>query len=205
MAKKKPTRGSARNVPAHKPSAVRPAKTPESIRSSARSTTSGPSAKSKAFDPGDAAARKMAAVGALAAAMPENPTKAGEYGDASRRPRDGRACRASRSRGHRQYAHRDESFGQGWLGRASRRLQRRKRTARSRACRLRRSCDHHEPGRAGRRQSEFPEGRPARSRAAGRFHPARENHAFRPRAHSRAHRARARFRRLTDISNVTSR
>ena len=35
----------------------------------------------------------------------------------------------------------------------------------------------------------------ARAGAAGRLHPAREDHALRPRAHPRAHRARARLRR----------
>jgi len=89
MAKKKSARPSVRDVPVRKSSAVRSATTPESARSSARSTTSGPSAKSKAFDTGDAAARKMASVGELAAAMPENPTKAGEYGEASRHPETG--------------------------------------------------------------------------------------------------------------------
>jgi catalase len=89
MAKKQPARSSARKVPVRKPSSVRPAKTPESGRSSARSTVSGPSAKPNAFDPADDAIRKMAAVGELAAAMPENPTKAGEYGEASRQPEMG--------------------------------------------------------------------------------------------------------------------
>jgi catalase len=89
MAKKKSPRQNVRNAPPRKPSAVRPAKSPESGRSSARSTISGPSAKTNVVDTGDAAARKMSAVGELAAAMPENPTKAGEYGDASREPEPG--------------------------------------------------------------------------------------------------------------------
>ena len=54
---------------------------------------------------------------------------------------------------------------------------------------------HDQPGRAGRRQPELAEGRPARADAARRLHPAREDHALRPRAHSRAHRARARLGR----------
>src|SRR5689334_21437670 len=84
MAKKKPVRGVSR-----KPAVVRPAKSPESARSSARSTMSGPSSRPQASDTSDAAVRKMAVVGELAASMPENPTKAGEYGDAARKPAEG--------------------------------------------------------------------------------------------------------------------
>jgi catalase len=85
MAKKKVARPVARP----KKSALRPAKTVESLKTSARSTVSGPSSKAPAFDATDVAARKFAAVGELAAAMPENPTKAGEYGDAAREPQEG--------------------------------------------------------------------------------------------------------------------
>ena len=49
--------------------------------------------------------------------------------------------------------------------------------------------------RPGRGQPELAQGRPARPDAARRFHPAREDHALRSRAHSRAHRARARLGR----------
>ena len=79
MASRKPSRKSA--VPA--------AKNSESLKTSARSTTSGPSAKPKAVDRGDEAAVKMAATGELAAAMPANPNKAGEYGEAARTPKPG--------------------------------------------------------------------------------------------------------------------
>jgi catalase len=90
MAKKKSPRASTRSAPAprRKPSAVKPARTPESVKASSRTTVSGPSAR-KGLDTADAAARKFAAVGELAEAMPENPTKAGEYGEAAREPQEG--------------------------------------------------------------------------------------------------------------------
>src|SRR5262245_8317634 len=87
--KKKPVRGTVRRQPVRKASAVRPSKTPESMKSSSRSTMSGPSVRPGKLDSIDALARKAAAAGDLAAAMPENPTKAGEYGDAAREPEEG--------------------------------------------------------------------------------------------------------------------
>src|SRR6186713_1155434 len=57
-------------------------------RSSSRSTVSGPSAKGPRGSD-DAATRKMADAGDLAAAMPANPNKADEYGDAARSPKPG--------------------------------------------------------------------------------------------------------------------
>jgi catalase len=78
--------------PVNKPSAARPApsgsKAAEPLRTSARATVSGPS-KPKALDPGDIAARKMAGANALAAAMPHNPNKPGEYGKRAREPQPG--------------------------------------------------------------------------------------------------------------------
>ena len=71
--------------PANK-SAAGAVKKSGTARSSARSTVSSPSAKSAPIDTNDIAARKMAATGELAAAMPANPNKAGEYGDAARSP-----------------------------------------------------------------------------------------------------------------------
>ena len=88
MAKKKMPRGASQKMTARKPSRVPAVKTPESMKSSARSTVSGPSTKG-GLDPADAAARKMAAVGELAGAMAENPTKADEYGEAARKPQEG--------------------------------------------------------------------------------------------------------------------
>jgi len=56
--------------------------------SSSRSTVSGPSTKAP-LDRGDAATRKMADTGDLAAGMPANPNKPHEYGEAARNPRVG--------------------------------------------------------------------------------------------------------------------
>ncbi len=78
MASRKPKRKAAR--PQSK------AKGPAS--SSARSTVSGPSAKAP-MDVGDAAVRKLADTGNLAAAMSANPNKPDEYGDAARSPKPG--------------------------------------------------------------------------------------------------------------------
>ena len=64
----------------------RPSKTSEAAKTSARKTAGGPSGKPKRIDPSDMAARKAAGAGALAEAMPFNRTKAGEYGDAARKP-----------------------------------------------------------------------------------------------------------------------
>ncbi len=61
------------------------------------------------------------------------------------------------------------------------------------ARRLDRSHADDQSGRAHWRQPEFAEGRPARSDAARRLHPPREDHPLRPRAHSRAHRPRPRL------------
>jgi catalase len=74
-------------TPAKRPSKVKPAKSDESAKSSARSTVSGPSAR--APDTGDAAARKFADTGELAGAFPENANKADEYGEAARDPQAG--------------------------------------------------------------------------------------------------------------------
>jgi catalase len=86
MARKKASRPAAR-TPAPKKSVVKPARGVEAARSSARSTVSGPSAR--AAMSADRATRKMADAGDLAAAMPENPNKVDEYGDAAREPRAG--------------------------------------------------------------------------------------------------------------------
>ena len=56
---------------------------------SAKSTVSGPARRDKRADPADAADAKMAATQALAAAMPFNPTKAGEHGKAALKPQAG--------------------------------------------------------------------------------------------------------------------
>ncbi len=59
-----------------------------SAASSARATVSGPSARAPR-DSADAATRKMADAGDLAAAMPANPNKPDEFGAASRDPKEG--------------------------------------------------------------------------------------------------------------------
>jgi catalase len=61
-----------------------------SAKSSARSTLSGPSRGTGAAKLADAAVTKYEATEALAAGMPHNENKAGEHGDAARKPRPGR-------------------------------------------------------------------------------------------------------------------
>jgi len=84
MASRKPKRKVARPQP--KPKSQSRPKGPAG--SSSRSTVSGPSAKAP-LDVSDAATRKMADAGELAASMPANPNKPDEYGSASRNPRTG--------------------------------------------------------------------------------------------------------------------
>ena len=55
------------------------------------------------------------------------------------------------------------------------------------------TAPHHQSGRSRRRQPELAQGGPARAGAARRLHPAREDHPLRSRAHSGAHRPRARL------------
>ncbi len=88
MASKKSSRKVVRTI-IQKASKIRKAQSAESIKTSSRSTTSGPSTKIPRVDSQDVAVRKMAATGELAAAMPENPTKAAEYGEAARDPQEG--------------------------------------------------------------------------------------------------------------------
>ena len=161
--------------------------------SSARSTVSGPSSGVSAIH--DAATAKLAATEDVASQFPFNAAKPSEFGEAARTPAAGQTVEpphplvtgstltetnASPKVGKRQSA--DE-------------LQPDQRPARSRARRFRRPRAHDQSGRAGRRQPELAQGGPARPDAARGLHPAREDHALRPRAHSRAHRARARLRR----------
>ena len=61
-----------------------------SAKSSARSTLSGPSRGADATNMADAAVRNYKATEALAAGMPHNENKAGEHGEAARKPRPGR-------------------------------------------------------------------------------------------------------------------
>ena len=64
-------------------------KTSDAARTSARKTSGGPSRKPAFVDPGDAPAKKAAGAQELAESMMQNPTKAGEYGDAARKPQEG--------------------------------------------------------------------------------------------------------------------
>ena len=105
------------------------------------------------------------------------------------------ARRAQVARDRRKHAERDQRLRQDRRRRAAVGRQRHDRLARPRARRLRRAAADDEPGRAGRRQPELAEGRPARPDAARGLHPPREDHALRPRAHPRAHRACARLGR----------
>ena len=86
MARKKP--GKNQRASTSRAPAVRDPKSAGPARSSSRSTVSGPSAKGPRGSD-DAATRKMADTGDLAASMPANPNKADEYGDAARNPKPG--------------------------------------------------------------------------------------------------------------------
>ncbi len=77
----------AKRAPAAKATTLKRSKTDATAKSSARSTVSGPSAR--APDSNDAAARKFADTGDLAAQFPENANKVDEYGDAAREPQEG--------------------------------------------------------------------------------------------------------------------
>jgi catalase len=79
----------AKRKPSPKPSKVKTSRSPEPLKSSARSTNSGPSARAAQRDEGDRAARKFADTGDLAGEFSENANKVDEYGDASREPREG--------------------------------------------------------------------------------------------------------------------
>jgi catalase len=86
MASRKPKR---KEAPRPQPKSTKSkSKGKGSAGSTARSTMSGPSAKAP-MDANDAATRKMADTGELAARMPANPNKPDEYGDAARNPKQG--------------------------------------------------------------------------------------------------------------------
>jgi catalase len=78
----------ASRKPSRKGSSPAQSNSKGSSSSTSRSTMSGPSAKAP-LDPSDAAVRKMADTGNLAAAVPANPNKPDEYGDAAREPKPG--------------------------------------------------------------------------------------------------------------------
>ena len=190
MSKSKRTRsGPARQIPQRKAST---GKNPEP-----RATVSGPARPSTDVDSSDDLSAKAAGTQALAAAFPFNANKPHEYDpDAALHP-DSR--RSGRSRDDpivgASTVQRGQRLRQGRQRRAADRRQQDHRAARSRARRFDRPRADDQPGRAGRRQPELAQGRPARADAARGLHPAREDHALRSRAHPRAHRARARLGR----------
>ena len=164
-------------------------------KAASRNTASGPAHPTDA-SPSDPLAQKAADTETLASAVVENPNKPGEFGRAGAiNPPTGFTVEPpSPDVGASTLTERNASDKVG-SGDAITGVNPLNESARSRARRLRRPRAHDQSGRAGRRQPELAEGRPARADAARRLHPAREDHALRPRAHSRAHRARARLRR----------
>ena len=160
--------------------------------SSARGTVSGPSRPSGAIR--DAAAAKAAATELVAEAFPFNAAKPSEFEKAALTPQPGQNVDPPHpSVGGSTLSERNTSAktgkppspgsnpGQDPLDRV------RVDSVGPRA--------HDQSGRPDRRQPELAEGGAPRPVAARRLHPAREDHALRPRAHSRAHRARARLGR----------
>jgi catalase len=67
-------------------------------KTSARSTVSGPARGDAESSAEDALASRMLGINALVAAMPFNPNKAGEYGEASEKPQPGAAIKVDDSR-----------------------------------------------------------------------------------------------------------
>ena len=164
-----------------------------SSKSSARSTVGGPARARGAG--GDAATDKLVATGELVAAMPNNDNKPLEYGKASRTPPAGTsvAPRTPSVTGSTL----TESVASAKLGRGKPSLGANPGNLPLDHVRVDASGQraHDQSGRPRRRQPEFAQGRAARPGAARRLHPAREDHALRSRAHSRAHRPRARLGR----------
>ena len=157
-----------------------------------RPTVGGP-AQPEAPSSDDALAEKAAGTGDLASALPFNPNKRAEYDPRPPRDATGGLGQARRSDRRLEHRHRSERLGQGRQRRPADRPQPDDCAARPRARRLDRPRADDQSGRAGRRQPELAQGRAARADAARGLHPPREDHALRPRAHSRAHRPRARL------------
>ena len=141
-------------------------------------------------------AAKRSNEGTLAAGTPHNPLKAAEYDDdAALEPRAGKPVEAPDPSVGGSTLTEIHRVGQDGSRRAADRGQPDQRTARPRPRRLDGARAHHESGRAGRAEPGLAEGRRPRADAARGLHPAREDHALRPRAHPRARRARARLGR----------
>ncbi len=161
-------------------------------KAAARNTAGGPARTARA--PGDdAPAAKAAATEALAAAMPFNQNKPLEIGrDNAIAPPAGATVESDDPRvGASTLSESNASDKAGTSAAPGDNPHRA--IARPRPRRRHRAAADHQPGRADRRQPELAEGRAARADAARGLHPAREDHAFRPRAHSRAHRPCARL------------
>src|SRR5688572_3338963 len=81
---------SRRTVPARAPAApARRSAASDKGKTAARSTVSGPAALPAGADLSDAGVAKVAGTAALAAAIPHNPIKPAEYGEAARTPQQG--------------------------------------------------------------------------------------------------------------------
>ena len=170
------------------------AKAQNVVRNS-RTTVSGP-AEPEASAYGDVVAEKVAATQAVASAFTFNPNKAAEYdSNAALAPPEGAVVKAAdplagastvtEMNGSEKVGSGGPTIGQnptvGPLDRV-------------RVDSTGRVLTTNQ-GVPDRRQSELAESRPSRTDPARRLHSSREDHALRPRAHSRAHRPRARLRR----------
>ena len=155
-----------------------------SMRSTARTTVSGPSVSgppvsADSASNADTATLKLSGTETLAESFPFNAAKPTEYGEAAAAPAKGQTAKpadpivaASTLSEHNSSVKvgsgnppMSVNPGNGPLDRV------RVDSSRPHA--------HDQPGRAGRGQPEFPQGGSARAFAAGRFHPARENHPLR--------------------------
>ncbi len=165
-----------------------------SLSPSSRSTVGGPTrGDARAF--GDALEAKMQATADLAEAVPFNANKALEYGSVSAEPPVGGTAavsdlRATGSSLTETISSEKVGAGKPHLGTNPGNMPLVRLRVDASAQRLTTN-----PGRSGSRQSALAEGWSAWPGAARRFRSSREDHSLRSRAHSGAHRARARLRR----------
>ena len=194
-----------RSSPAPARPASRSTRNGSSTRASARSTVSGPAAAPAPA--GDAAAAKLAGTQALAAAMPYNPNKALRV----RRRRDGAARGRARAPPDDPAVTGSTLTETQGVARRSAAASRRRGVNPTNGPLDRVRVDSSgagaddQPGRADRRQPELAEGGPARADAARGLHPPREDHALRPRAHSRSASCTRAAPARTATSSATSR
>ena len=149
------------------------------VKTSARSTASGPARKPGREAISDAATQKLVGTQQLAAAFPFNAAKPSEFGDAAAAPARGQSAEPP-----------DPSVGGSTLTETNASVKVGKGNPplsfnpgngpldRVRVDSSGRVADH-QSGCAGRRQSEFAQGRAARALAPGGLHPPREDHALR--------------------------